>query len=143
MIDKRTIFEIHRLKHRGWSNRKIARHLRIDRGSVKKYVLNPTTAQKRSPQASKIDPYRDLIKELLDQDPSVSAPVVLQHLAKNGFDGKVTIVRDYLLKFRGNRKHRIAYIRFESPPANRCRSTGVILVPCNTTTPVENSMPWW
>jgi transposase len=119
MINKRTIFEIHRLKHRGWSNRKIARHLRIDRGSVKKYVLNPTVAQKRSPRASKIGPYRDLIKDLLDQDPSVSAPVVLQHLAKNGFDGKVTIVRDYLLKLRGNRKQRIAYTRFESPPGKQ------------------------
>jgi hypothetical protein len=31
MKDKQTIFEIHRLKHLGWSNRKIARHLRIDR----------------------------------------------------------------------------------------------------------------
>ena len=44
MIDKRTIFEIHRLKHLGWSNRKIARHLRIDRGSVKKYASNPAAS---------------------------------------------------------------------------------------------------
>ena len=36
MIDKRTIFEIHRLKNMSWSNRKIARTLRIDRGTVKK-----------------------------------------------------------------------------------------------------------
>lgn len=119
MIDKRTIFEIHRLKNLGWSNRKIARHLRIDRNSVKKYVLNPMARQKRSPRASKIDPYREQIKELLKEDPMASAPVVLQHLAKSGFKGKVTIVRDYLYKLRGNRKHRIAYTRFESPPGKQ------------------------
>ena len=49
MIDKRTIFEIHRLKHLGWSNRKIARHLRIDRGSVKKYAPKPRAASNSIP----------------------------------------------------------------------------------------------
>lgn len=119
MIDKRTIFEIYRLKHLGWSCRKIARYLRIDRGTVKKYVRNPVAVQKRSPRISKIDPYRDLIKELLEQDPTVSAPVMLQHLTKNGFDGKITIVRDYLFKLRGRRKQPIAYTRFESPPGKQ------------------------
>ena len=119
MIDKRTIFEIHRLKHLGWSVRKIARHLRIDRGSVKKYVTHPGAVQKRPFRTSKLDPHRDRIKALLDQDPAVSAPVVLQHLKENGFDGKITIVRDYLLELRGKRKRRIAYTRFESPPGKQ------------------------
>jgi transposase len=119
MIDKRTIFEIHRLKHLGWSNRKIARHLRIDRQSVKKYALNPVQAQIRFCRTSKLDPFRDLIQELLKQDPAVSAPVILQHLTQNGFDGKITIVRDYLLTLRGDRKKRIPYTRFESAPGKQ------------------------
>lgn len=119
MIDRRTIFEIHRLKHLGWSRRKIARHLHIDRNSVKKYVLNPVASQTRSPRASKLDPYRDQVKTLLEQDPAVSAPVVLQHLRENGFEGKITIVRDYLLKLRGKRKRPVAYTRFESPPGKQ------------------------
>jgi transposase len=119
MIDKRTIFEIHRLKHLGWSERKIARHLRIDRSSVKKYVGNPEVIQKRPNRTSKIDPYRDQIKSLLDEDPTASAPVVLQHLIKDGFGGKVTIVRDYLRQVRGKRKQRIAYARFESAPGEQ------------------------
>jgi len=117
MIDKRTIFEIHRLKHLGWSERKIARHLRIDRGSVKKYVSNPEVVQKRPNRTSKLDPYRDQIKVLLDEDPTVSAPVILQQL--EGFTGKITIVRDYLRQLRGKRKQRIAYTRFESAPGEQ------------------------
>jgi transposase len=119
MIDKRTIFEIHRLKHLGWSDRKIARHLRIDRGSVKKYVSNPEGVQKRLNRSSKLDPYRDHIKTLLAEDPTVSAPVVMQHLVKDGFGGKITIVRDYLRQLRGKRKQRIAYTRFESAPGEQ------------------------
>jgi transposase len=119
MIDKRTIFEIHRLKHLGWSDRKIARHLRIDRGSVKKVCHHPDSVQKRSNRASKLDPYRDQINVLLDEDPTASAPVVLQRLMEAGFDGKVTIVRDYLRQLRGKRKQRRAYARFESAPGEQ------------------------
>ena len=87
MIDKRTIFEIHRLKNLGWSDRKIAANLRIDRVTVKKYVRHPETVKKQRPRVSKLDPFRDLVKELLEKDNTVSAPVMLQHLAENGFDG--------------------------------------------------------
>lgn len=120
MIDKRTIFEIHRLKNLNWSNRKIARTLRIDRGTVKKYVHHPErVVLRKAARPSKLDPYRDLVKQLIDQDPNVSAPVVLQHLAEKGFDGKITIVRDYLLTLRGRRKQRTAFCRFESLPGKQ------------------------
>ena len=86
---------------------------------MKKYIQTPTATKKPVVKGSKLDPHRDLIEQLLDQDPGVSAPVVLQKLAESGFDGKITIVRDYLRKVRGSRKKRIAYGRFESPPGKQ------------------------
>jgi len=44
---------------------------------------------------------------------------VLQRLQQQGFDGKITIVRDFLLKLRGQKIYRTPYIRFESPPAKQ------------------------
>ena len=86
----------------GWSERKIARHLRVSRPSVNKYLTNPDLSPvKRAPRPSKLDAYRDLIKEFVEDDPQVKAPVVLQRLQDKGFDGKITIVRDYLQKLRG------------------------------------------
>ena len=41
MIDRRTVFEIHRLKNLGYSFRKIAQTLRISRESAAKYWLDP------------------------------------------------------------------------------------------------------
>ena len=118
-IDPHTIFEIHRLHDLSWSQRKIARHLRIGRQTVKKYLHNPKVPAKRRKRASKLDAYRQLIDRWLEQDPEVKAPVVLQRLQQHGFDGKITIVRDLLLKLRGQRLNRTPYIRFESPPGKQ------------------------
>ncbi|MBW1778808.1 MAG: IS21 family transposase [Deltaproteobacteria bacterium] len=117
MIDKAAVFEIIRLKHLGWSDRKIARHLCIDRSSVKKYAKNPDCTFKVPPRrASKLEPYVEQVQQWLDQDPEVAATVVLQHLSQRGFDGKITIVRDLVRRLRGPRKKRQAYLRFESEP---------------------------
>ena len=118
-IDSHIIFEIHRLSDLSWSERKIARHLCIGRRTVKKYLHNPQLSAKRRKRASKLDAYRELIDQLLEQEPEVKAPVVLQRLQQQGFDGKITIVRDFLLKFRGQKIYRTPYIRFESPPAKQ------------------------
>ena len=119
-IDQHTIFEIHRLNDLSWSERKIARHLRIGRPTVKKYLHNPNpTPAKRKKKASKLDAYRGLIKQFLEQDPQVKAPVVLQRIQQQGFQGKITIVRDYLFKLRGRQSSRRAFIRFESPPGQQ------------------------
>ncbi|MEE8416035.1 MAG: IS21 family transposase [Desulfobacterales bacterium] len=119
-IDKQTIFEIHRLNDLCWTERKIARHLRISRPSVNKYLLNPDQAPvKRAQRASKLDPYRDLIKQFVEQDPQVKTPVVLQRIQDKGFDGKITILRDYLQKLRGPQSSPTPFIRFESDPGKQ------------------------
>jgi transposase len=120
MIDRQTVFEIHRLHHLGWSERKIARSLRLSRPTVKKYIANPHPARrKKRIKSSKLDPYRDRIKAFVEQDPDVKAPVVLQRISEHGFDGKITIVRDYLRKLRGQQTLRTPFIRFESPPGKQ------------------------
>jgi len=118
-IDSQIIFEIHRLNDLGWTERKIARHLRISRPSVNKYLLPAKAPVKRVQINSKLDAYRDRIKELLEQDPEVKAPVVLQRIGKEGFDGKITILRDYLKTLRGQRAFRTPFIRFESSPGQQ------------------------
>jgi transposase len=119
MITKTTIFEIHRLRDLGWSVRRIARELRLARATIRKYLENPEQAIAKRICASQLDPYQDLIKQFLETDPQVKAPVVLQRLQQNGFEGKISIVRDYLKKMRGKIKNREAFIRFESAPGKQ------------------------
>jgi len=119
MIDRQTVFEIHRLHHLGWTERKIARELKLSRPTVKKYIENPNPQKPKIIRASKLDPYRDRIKSLLEQDPDVNAAVVLQRIAQDGFDGKITILRDYLRTLRGQQTLRTPFIRFESKPGQQ------------------------
>jgi transposase len=55
-----------------------------------------------------------LINELLLKDPKVEAPVILRKITAAGFDGEITILRDYLRTKRGKVKGKQAFIRFES-----------------------------
>ncbi len=119
-IDSHIIFEIHRLSDLGYKQRKIARQLGISRPTVKKYLENPKKKRaKPVGRPSKLDAYRDLISQMLEKDPQVSAQVVLQYLAAQGFDGKATIVRDYLRQLRGKKTFAKAYLRIESEPAEQ------------------------
>ena len=118
MIDKRTVFEIHRLKNMQFSIRQIAKQLGLDRGTVRKYIEQPDiTFQKRPCRVSKLDSYRDLIQQMVNDYPQIKAPVVLQHIQAKGFTGEITIVRDYLRELRPDKKQ--AFIRFESRPGEQ------------------------
>jgi len=119
MIDKRTVFEIHRLKDMGFSARQIARSLNLDRDTVKKYVHDPDIkSNSRSERPSKLDPFRELIKDMITQYPKVKAPVILRQIQDKGFNGEITIIRDYLRHLKEG-SFQEPFIRFESLPGKQ------------------------
>ena len=119
-IDKRTIFEIHRLNDMGMKQRKIARSLGISRQSVRKYLVHPDiTRMPPHPRTGKLEPFYESIHKLLDQWPDASAVVIRQRIGAQGYTGGITILRNYLQAVRGRQKHSKAFIRFESPPGGQ------------------------
>jgi transposase len=122
MIDKRTIFELHRLAHAGLSVRKIAKTLGISRPTATKYLEEPNPPRPPILRPSKIEAFKDEITRLLEIDPKASAVVIRQHLATQGFDGGITMVRDYLHGVRDASKKKPPVIRFESAPGVQCQT---------------------
>lgn len=122
MIDPRTIFDIHRLAHEGLSIRRIATTLGINRQSVQKYLSDPHVKRLHFSRSSKLDPFKDEIERLLEIDPKGSAVVIRQRLAALGFDGGISIVRDYLRDIREATKAKQPVIRFESAPGVQCQT---------------------
>jgi transposase len=117
VIDRRTIFEIHRMFQEGYKIRQIARALRLSRDSVKRYLDNPNPPKPVIVRTSKLDPFKEEIRRLLEQAPSVSGAVLLQRLRPQGYTGGRSILGEYLQQSRPHKKR--AYIRFESPPGEQ------------------------
>jgi transposase len=49
---------------------------------------------------SKLDPYKEMIAKLLDKYSDITGQRVYEHISEKGFEGKITIARDYLRSIR-------------------------------------------
>jgi transposase len=94
--------EVHRLFHReGLSKSAIARRLGMSRTTVIELLARDGPPRyERAPTGSMLDPYRDEIRRMLADDPDVAATVVLERIRRSGFEGRITIVRDFVAKVR-------------------------------------------
>lgn len=120
MLAPDQISDIHRLHWvEKWSVRKIASHLRIGRRTIARYLNVPAPAVTRRERASKLDPCKPAIAELLQQDPSANAPVIAQRWQPLGYDGGITIGKDYLRAVRRSSAARRAYVRMEPAAGER------------------------
>jgi predicted transcriptional regulator len=75
-----TIHRLHWSEH--WSVRKIARHLHLGRRTISQYLATPARSAAPRQRASKLDPFKATIAELLEQDAEASAMVIAQRLAR-------------------------------------------------------------
>lgn len=118
-LDSRQIETIYRLRHaEGWSIRKIARHLKLARRTVQKFLKRPDAKPASRRRTSKLDPYQDTIADLLRQDGEASAVVIAQRLRPLGYSGGITILKDYLRRVRP-RRQAAAFVRVEPGPGER------------------------
>ncbi|MBM4332914.1 MAG: transposase [Deltaproteobacteria bacterium] len=101
--------------------KKIAATLHLSPKTVRKYLQDPNPERISVQRASKLDPFQEEIERLLNLDPTASSSVILQRIAPQGFDGGLTIVKDYLHRIRGHLKKKEAFIRFESLPGEQCQ----------------------
>ena len=102
----------------GMSTREAARVLGLHRDTVRKmlkYSAPPGYRRQSPPRRPKLDPYRGVIDRILDEDRGL--PKKQRHTAKriydrlragHGFDGRYTIVKDYVRERR--RRTREMYV---------------------------------
>jgi transposase len=112
-----TIHRLHWSEH--WSVRKIARHLHLGRRTISQYLAKPARTAAPRQLASKLDPFKAIIAELLEQDATASAAVIAQRIRPLGFDGGLSILKDYLHAVRARTTAKRAYVRMEPGPGER------------------------
>jgi transposase len=120
MLTPEQINRIHRLHFaEQWPIRRIARHLHIGRRTIAQYLATPARMAAPRPRASKLDPFKATIAELLEQDAEASAVVIAQRLRSLGFDGGLSILKEYLHAVRDNSRAKRAYVRMEPAAGER------------------------
>lgn len=94
--------EVHRLFHReDWSKTDIAEKLGMSRNTVSRLLrLKEPPVYERAPAVSKLDPYRGSIAQILSENPGVAATVIRERLRRDGYEGGITILKDYLAGIR-------------------------------------------
>jgi transposase len=97
------------LHGQGWSIRRISRELGISRKRILRVLVSnsvlrdATSGEKITPKKkrpSKLDPYKEFIAELLEKYSNITGRRVYEHLGQRGYNGRITIVRDYLKSIR-------------------------------------------
>jgi transposase len=94
--------EIHRLhEFERLSARAIARRLHCSGRTVKKALSLAEPPVSHPPaRGSILDPYKPAIDEILAKYPDLSAVRIEEEISKRGYEGEVTLVRDYLREVR-------------------------------------------
>jgi len=109
-LDQKRIHAVLELQRQGMKGRAIARALRISRNTVRQLVCeheqarqNPHSALPalhRVRRASKLDPFRPHIDELLRLYPDITAQRVFESLREKSFDGGYSVVKDLVRRIR-------------------------------------------
>lgn len=112
----------------GWAIRALARHFGLSRNMVRRILRKHDElrdeghdillAQQRAPSAkrpSKLDPFEETIKLLLEKYPKITGERLFEELRSDGYDGGISILRDRLRALRPGPKQ-TPVIRFETEP---------------------------
>jgi transposase len=119
------VMEIRILHKQGKSIHAIARDLSVSRGTVRKYLRQPelwAVYGPRKGRVSKLDPFKDYLRDRIRNAAPrrLPATVYLRELRALGYDGGITILKDWLLSQRPVQETP-AIIRFETPPGKQAQ----------------------
>ena len=91
----------------------ISRRYNCDPRTVKRYYQGAVSKRKTQKKPSKLDKFKPLINEKLEL--GVSGIAIYKYILKQGYEGKYTILRDYIKTIKDERTKK-ATIRVETNP---------------------------
>ena len=100
------------------SVRAIARRLSVSRKTVRRALsMDVYEPPKRPKRGSLVDPYKPAIEKMLEEYPSLNGIRIFEELKKQGYQGGITILRDYLQTIRPSQKPAFLKLHFEPAEA--------------------------
>jgi transposase len=113
------------LHAQGWSIRALCRHFAMGRNTIRRILRknrkqrdkghDVLDRQRPAVRQSKLNAFKPMIKQLIEQYPDITGVRVYEELVVSGYQGGRTIVTDYLRKIRPRPK-KAPVVRYETPP---------------------------
>lgn len=115
------MFDLQQMYAQGMSIRAIARATGHDRKTVSRWVKSHKLPRysPRPPKPSKLDPYKDYIMARMGEG-MLNAVALLREVQQLGYDGGVTILKDFMQPLRPALKPK-AVLRFETAPGEQAQ----------------------
>ena len=121
MLKGRPLMNLFQLKDEGRGIREITRVSGYSRNTVRKYVRDGATPNNtaRKPRGSKLDPFKEEVRRLVGEG-LYSVPAIMERLVPLGYEGKETVLRDFVRSIAPPRSERVrAVARFETEPGEQ------------------------
>jgi transposase len=103
------------LQGQGYTQLQIAQMLHVTDRTVRNYLKSPPRARRRPVRASKVDPYKAMIEETLEENPRYNSELLFERLVRLGYKGRKSILKDYVAGVRRKLLTQ-AVMRFETEP---------------------------
>jgi transposase len=110
----------HQLKNQGYKQHQIAERLGVTDRTIRNYLSKPPSQAVRKARSSKLDPYKPFIGSILDLEPYYNCVILYERLKKQGYKGRISILRDYVAKAR-KKIVTDAVLRFETEPGRQAQ----------------------
>lgn len=119
MLRSRTVLTIHELAAQGKSIYAIARALGLARNTVRKYVRGGSAPPPRVPRPSKLDPFKDQIRQWVADDHLLNCETMFGRLQALGYTGQISILKDFVQPLRPPKAGQRPVRRYETKPGQQ------------------------
>jgi transposase len=122
MIRSRTVNTIHELSAQGKSIQDIAIRLGLARNTVRKYLRHPelsTMPHARPNRRSKLDPFKEQIKQWIEEDHCYNCEAMLPRLLVMGYTGSLSVLKAFVHPLRPPAGGHYPVVRYETEPGKQ------------------------
>ena len=121
MLRGEDVMKVRELFDKGLFKTQIANKLGIDRKTVARILAEgPTRQYRRTKQPSKLDPFKDYIRRRVTVDGVTNAQVILREIRQRGYQGGVTILKEFMHPLRPPKPTKFT-IRYETEPGEEAQ----------------------
>ncbi len=112
------MLEARLLESKGLTQKEIAETIGKSERTVRYYLKQMPRPRKNPVRGSKVDPFKPMIDQILEENPSYNSEILFERLSKMGYTGKISVMKDYVALVRKQLAIQ-AVMRFETEPARQ------------------------